>query len=276
MSLCIERRRLLGRGDIPGSNGGIYNPGVVSAGGSLALLCRREVDYRFTPFVFPELVELDPESLAPRCSRTLRKIGYPEGSRIEDFRPIAFKGSTLVAHTLVHPGAIKPVLSRIVDDTLQFHDPFDLPIDRSGPEKNWVLFEHGGALHCLHSLDPLTIFAQTADGGWRLVKQEVNGLRTLEAATVSNSANLIPFEDGYLGFWHTRIDGRQYVQGALFLDAHLNLQDPNRRASGRARDPRGLQAGRPVRERARGPRRGHPGVLRRGGRAYGRRPVRSA
>ncbi len=49
----------------------IYNPGAWSLEGRLNLLCRREVDYRFTNFVFPEVVELNPLTLEPIRYRTL-------------------------------------------------------------------------------------------------------------------------------------------------------------------------------------------------------------
>ncbi len=59
---------------------------------------------------------------------------------------------------------------------------------------------------------------------WTLVKEEMNGWGTLVPGTLSNSANLIPFEGGLLGFWHTLVDRQHYVQGALFLDASLTLK----------------------------------------------------
>jgi hypothetical protein len=135
----------------------------------------------------------------------------------------------LVAHTLVQPGPgprqqIKPVISRIVGETLQLFDPFVLPIELAPVEKNWVLFEHNGALHCLYRLDPLTIFVRDPQSGWALVKDEMNGWSTQLSRALSNSANLIPFEGGFLGFWHTLSDEHRYVQGALFLDANLTLK----------------------------------------------------
>jgi hypothetical protein len=43
------------------------------------------------------------------------------------------------------------------------------------------------------------------------------------SGTLSNSANPITFEGGYLGFWHTIDEGR-YVQGAYYLDANLRIR----------------------------------------------------
>jgi hypothetical protein len=224
VSLRVSRRRLVSRGEIPGSSGGVYNPGAVLVGPSIALLCRREVDYRFTTDVHPERVLVDPDSLAVLGHRTLRKGTYPEGSRIEDFRCLEFDGMLLVVHNLVGSQRIKPVISRIVDDRLEPFDDFDLPIEMGRVEKNWVLFEKGGALYCIYKLDPLTIFARTPDGPWQLVKEdEESGWAAELENTLSNSTNLIPYHGNYLGFWHTVLRGR-YVQGAYLLGDDLEIK----------------------------------------------------
>jgi predicted GH43/DUF377 family glycosyl hydrolase len=225
--LPAVHQRVLSRGDLPASLGGIYNPGAFRDGDEIALLCRREIDYRFTTLAFPEIVRLDPCSLIVRGHRTLWREGFPEHSRVEDFRPLVVEGRTLVEHTLVLPGRIKPVLSEIRHDALVLADPFDLPIAARPVEKNWVLFEHRSRLHCLYSLDPLTIFVRDGlpDGAasiWHLVKEEDTGWAADFRRTLSNSTNLVPFDNGYLGFWHSIVDDR-YVQGAFLLDRDLSL-----------------------------------------------------
>lgn len=223
MSISVERRRILSRGDIPGSDGGIYNPGALRAGHSILLLCRREIDYRFTRFVFPELITLDARTLEVVRHVTLRTVGY-DGARLEDFRCIECDGERLVVHSVVGRGRIKPSLSRMFADALQNVDDLDLPLDQTPVEKNWVLFVHGGTLHCLYALDPLTIFARTAERTWRLVCRELNGWSREYDRTLSNSTNLIPFEGGYLGFWHTILEGGRYIQGAFWLGPDLSIQ----------------------------------------------------
>lgn len=222
MSLRVTHKRVVSRGDIPGSNGGVYNPGAVLSGAAIFMLCRREIDYRFTPFVFPESLILDPGTFGVIRRRTLKRGPYPEGCRIEDFRCICFDGMLLAAHCLVEPARIKPAISRIVDDCIEPYDDFNLPITIARVEKNWVLFEHRAALHCLYQLDPLTIFVRE-DGGWRLVKKEESGWANEYPRILSNSTNLIPFLDGYLGFWHTIVDGR-YIQGAFVLSRDLEIK----------------------------------------------------
>jgi hypothetical protein len=181
------------------------------------------VDYRFTTNVHAEGVLVDPETLAVVGHRTLSKGSHLADRRIEDFRCFVFDGMLLVVHSLVGPHRIKPVISRVVGDCLHPFDDFDLPIEIGPIEKNWVLFERGGTLHCLYKLDPLTVFVRTEGRPWQLVKEEESGWAEELAQTPSNSTNLIPFEGGYLGFWHAVL-GARYVQGAFFLGADLDIK----------------------------------------------------
>lgn len=217
-----SRRRLLERGDLPGSDGGLYNPGAWLDGERIQLVVRREIDYRFTPIAHAERIALDAATLAVVEHRTLARRGFPDDARIEDFRPMRYRGETLCVHTMVHDGRIRPVMSRVTEGEIAFGGPIELPIAPAPIEKNWVLFEHEGELHCLYRLDPLTIFARGARGRWRLRKRVDNGWGADFRAMLSNSANLVSFDGGLLGFWHSIVDGR-YVQGAMRLDDRLDL-----------------------------------------------------
>lgn len=216
------RRRLLERGDLPGSDGGLYNPGAWLDGGRIEVVVRREIDYRFTPIVHAERIVLDAATLAVVEHATLARRGFPDDARIEDFRPLRFRGETLCVHTMVHGGTIRPVLSRVTDRTIEWLGPIELPLATTPIEKNWVLFVHEGELHCLYRLDPLTIFARDARGRWHLRRRVDNGWGDRFPGMLSNSANLVPFGGGHLGFWHSIVDGR-YVQGAMLLDDRLDL-----------------------------------------------------
>jgi hypothetical protein len=223
VTIPFELRRIVTRGDLPGSDGGVYNPGAVLRGGRIHLVCRREIDYRFTPFVHAEEIVVDAPTLAVVDHRTLVRRGYADGARLEDFRTLDYAGEALAIHTVVTGDGIRPRLSRIVGDFLEPVDPMALPLPLANVEKNWVLFEHAGALHCLYRLDPLTILVRGTFGGWSVVVREDNGWADAWRGPLSNSANLVPFLDGYLGFWHTIVDER-YVQGALLLGADLRLR----------------------------------------------------
>lgn len=216
------RRRLVSRGDLPGSDGGVYNPGAILADEGIVLLARREIDYRFTPIVHAERIVLDPATLAVRSHRTLVRRGYAKGARLEDFRLLRHAGETLAVHTLIEGDRIRPVISRLGEHHIEPADPLALPFETDRVEKNWVLFEHDGALHCLYRLDPLTILVRDGAGGWRVMKRLHNGWGDRFRNMLSNSANLIPFRGGHLGFWHSIVD-RRYVQGAMWLDERLDL-----------------------------------------------------
>jgi hypothetical protein len=115
------------------------------------------------------------------------------------------------------------MLSRLSEQNIEPAGPMALPFPLDLIEKNWVLFEHEGALHCLYKLDPLTILVREASGSWRVVGRADNGWADTFRGTLSNSANLIPFQGGYLGFWHSIVD-RRYVQGAMLLGPDLALR----------------------------------------------------
>lgn len=219
--IASTRHRLIARGDLPGSDGGVYNPGALMTDEGIVLLARREIDYRFTPIVHAERIVLDPDSLALRSHRTLVRRGYPDGARIEDFRLMRHAGEILAVHTLVHGGRIRPMLSRLTERHIEPAGSLIMPFEVEPIEKNWVLFEHRGVLHCLYSLDPLTILAREG-GVWRVVRRTHNGWADRFVGMLSNSTNLIPFRGGHLGFWHSIVD-RRYVQGAMMLDDRLDL-----------------------------------------------------
>lgn len=222
MKLTIPCRRLISRGDLPGSDGGIYNPGATLTRDGIVLVPRREIDLRFSTIAHAERVVLDPDTLALVSHRTLARRGYPEDVRLEDFRTIEHRGQSLAVHTVVRPGSIRPMISRLGERTIEPADPVALPFATPWIEKNWALFEHEGRLHMLYRLDPLTILARDDAGAWRLVKRVHNGWGDRFRKMLSNSANLVPFDGGLLGFWHS-IVGERYVQGALKLDRNLDL-----------------------------------------------------
>jgi len=218
----ILQRRIVSRGDLPGSDGGVYNPGAVWMDDAILMLCRREIDYRFTTRVFPECVLVDPDTFAVRRHWTLARGPGLARKRAEDFRLLRHDGELLAVHTLVERGRIKPVLSAVRGRRLELVDPLELPLPLRRVEKNWVLFEHDGALHCLYQLDPLLILRRRRAGRWVVVRERWTGLQDGHDHLLSNSTNLIPFRGGYLGFWHTAVH-RRYVQGAFLLDADLEL-----------------------------------------------------
>lgn len=222
LTRSIAFHRIVSRGELPGSDGGVYNPGAVRGDEGIVLLARREIDYRFTAVAHPERIVVDPRSFEVVSHRTLLRSGYPEDARVEDFRLIRHDGLLLAVHTLVQPGGrIRPMISVVGERSLEPWDTLDLPFETERVEKNWVLFEHQGTLCCLYRLDPLTILARER-GRWRVIVRRDNGWSADFRGMLSNSANLVPFRDGHLGFWHSIVDGR-YVQGAMTLTRELAI-----------------------------------------------------
>jgi predicted GH43/DUF377 family glycosyl hydrolase len=243
VSITSDHRRLVSRGDLPESDGGVFNPGAVLDGSTIVLVARREVGNHSAADVQAEHIRIDADTFAMLEHRTLQKGPHLAGRRIEDFRCIRFDGVLLAVHTVVEGHRrIKPVISRVTDTGLEPFDRLDLPIDLTPVEKNWVLFVQAGQLHCLYKLDPLTIFVRTAQGRWDLVKEEENGWADEFPSTLSNSANLIPFAGGHLGFWHTII-GARYVQGAVLLGPDLEITQRTGMLLDGARVREGFKAG---------------------------------
>lgn len=221
----VTFRRLLTRGDLPDSDGGLYNPSVVAgADGRLRVLVRREADYTWERPSFPTFVDI--ETLA---HETLHPEGF-DGSRIEDCRIFSWHGMLLASHVdyvCQHRRAVYPVrqrLSVVNGDRLQRWDDWLLPVPMQRVEKNWVLASNGDDLFCVYSLDPL-IVCRRADHGWELLHRDETGLTKAFGKELHNSIHLVPFDNGYLGLWHFIKAGTRstYVTGAYWLDAELKL-----------------------------------------------------
>lgn len=222
-------RRILSRGQLPDSAGGLYNPGAFSGPHGRGLLLRREVDYSWTK---PAYVELIQEDMPLGTSYTLPVVGHDPDARIEDARPFRYQDAHLVAHTLWKPHdrryPIKPRLSQVVWDesahgpALTRRDDWHLPIICQPVEKNWVLLEHDGTLYTVYCLDPLMLFFY-CDGRWILAHSTPNGWEKALGKPPRNSTHLLPFAGGYLGWWHIILD-QTYVHGAYWLDQALQLK----------------------------------------------------
>ncbi len=223
----VTFKRFLTRGDLPDSGGGLYNPSVFSLpDGSQALLVRREVDYTWTKPSFPTVVDL-----ATKADITLTPTGFQDGARIEDCRAFNWGSAILVSHVDYVcvkgrvSGFVKQRLSYIADDKLVKWDDWDLPVPLRKIEKNWVLAsDDAGRLFTIYSLDPLIVCRRSSDGQWIRHRTDVTtGLTEAFGKPPSNSTHLIPFDGGFLGFWHYFKPRSTYITGAYWLDADFRL-----------------------------------------------------
>lgn len=228
MNVPVTFRRLLTRGMLPDSDGGLYNPSVwTDLDGTQRLLVRREMDYTWQRPSFPTVVDT-----VSWQGTTLAFEGFDAKSRIEDCRAFRWREHVLVTHVEYVPGPgqiIYQRLSKKIGDALEKWDPWALPrhVPIRPVEKNWVLGSNGDDLFMVYSLDPLIVCRRVRDGIWKLVHGYPTGLTKAFGKELHNSTHLLPFDGGYLGFWHYILD-RSYVTGAYWLDAafHLRRRSP--------------------------------------------------
>jgi len=223
----VTFQRLLTRGDLPESDGGLYNPSVVAGpDGHLRMLVRREADYTWKRPSFPTFVDCQ-----TRAHETLRPIGFQPGARIEDCRVFAWRGSLLVSHVdylcpdgrVAYP--VKQRLSVIDGDQLLPWDAWNLPVSTKRVEKNWVLVSTADDLFCVYSLDPFVVCRRVRTGAWEMLYGYCSGLTKAFGKEPHNSTHLLPFDGGFLGFWHFIKPGTRsvYVTGAYWLGPDLKL-----------------------------------------------------
>lgn len=235
----IKKYRLLSEGQLPDSDGGVFNPGCVAHDSWVReFLVRVE---KHTMYHHDSGVSLIVEKIDKMRAGEidniypLTKIGYPPKSKIEDFRPFKWKGQLYAIHTIcISEGGweiasvIKPVISRVTRTSIELVDWVDLPyVPRKIGEKNWLPIVYKDDLYLLYGLDPLRIF-KLEGWSWREVKFEETGLAKHVKLTLPNSSFLslsaITHYEGsnYLGFWHIRDTSEDssgiYKQGMFILN----------------------------------------------------------
>lgn len=227
------KHRVLTLGELPSSEGGIYNPGAIQDGNNRLLLVRHEKDYGFTNDVHATLITGTLNALKEGVYeyKILKRNGFPKDTRLEDFRLFMYKEELYCTCTFVFgwngsstspPKSITPIICKITEDEIILFDHLDIPLKRKSTEKNWQVFVFNDELYCIYSLDPLIIFKHIGFS-WKLVKEEENGLNTLiqsrlpGAGYLSLSAMTQWNEFFMLGFWHTYVNG-VIQQGVFILD----------------------------------------------------------
>ncbi len=223
-------QRLISRGDLPQSDGGIYNPGawIDPHDGSTRFVARVESDYSFRA----DVIRAERFTYTGTCHALPKHqrlpFGMDQDCRFEDLRPFVFQGDVLVAGVRWKPG-IRPIICKPVlahwnyPNGMTFLDEWTLPVHLREMEKNWVLFEAAGRLYTVYSLSPLVIFRRTMFGEWVPRVQDANDWEAEVGSHIKNSTHLLSFHGGYLGFWHYHRD-RIYKTGAYWLNADLQLK----------------------------------------------------
>jgi len=210
------------------SLGGIYNPSISKIEDGYCGLVRVESNY----FAYDGLKFASP-SLACYCEfdnkfntthiKFLKQIGYNIPTRIEDFRTFVYRGKLYASHSGIEMGEnnveFKQYLSivNLKDGTLEKIKKFEPLYNKN--EKNWSWFVKGDELFILYSINPFIIYKYDIDSDSLVLytqhkfsgKWNCNGYLAI-------STFPIEYDNQYLVFIHSRIDGFKYVQGALIFD----------------------------------------------------------
>lgn len=211
------------------------------------MIVRHEEDYTWTKPCRAALVQLDPWGPS-RGARPhvfppvtiLPFLGFDAGTRCEDLRPFVWRDQVLISHVAYQPGSGRPVRQRLSTlradwSAIERWDDWALPRSLADIEKNWALVDSPAGLLCIYSLSPFVRLQRTYDR-WVTYGEHPNDWSASLGHTPRCSTHLLPWRDGYLGWWHIRLDGI-YCQGAYWLDKDLRL----RRRSGILLDGQEIQ-----------------------------------
>ena len=207
------------------NNGGVYNPGAVLLGSSIVMLCRREIDYRFTDVVFPEIVTVDPDTL--EVCRPSHVEAHTATLRVAHRGFPAASISTACCSPCIRScGAkrVKPVISRVAGPP-ELYDNFELPFETGPVEKNWVLFVRNGSAAL--PLQPRSAGHRRARRRRPLEAGRRLGERLGRRISIQMLGNFREPDTvhGRLPrlLAYAYVEGR-YVQGAFLLDRDLTLR----------------------------------------------------
>lgn len=212
--LC--RRTIFRRGELPNSEGGVFNPDCIIDGGVSLTIFRKEGEFDGRKYVghtaYPQLND-----------KELHIVGH-EGKRIEDFRLFLHNGEIISNHTVCDISDTSNIsaeicLSKIrLNQLSEWYYP-ELPIEKNKVEKNWMFFSEGGNLFCVYSLSPYRVFEHDGMNEWVELNVSRPKLRWFHDKSICNSTNPIKIGKNYLMFFHTKERGI-YYHGAVLIDVY--------------------------------------------------------
>lgn len=221
-------------GDLPESEGGIYNPGFCRFNKKNYLIVRveqftekeRGVEelWKKTSSV-PYIIELD-ENMNPIDTFELEIFG--KFKRAEDFRLFTHNNKLYSNHIILDESdKIYPVISEIDISSrkmkIKGRPILDLPLKEV--EKNWVFYSKKDELYLIYSISPLIVFKidlETMTG--KIHKMTETNFTWNKSGFISNSTNPIKVSDNYniMGF-HSRDKKLIYHQGLVIFDNDFNI-----------------------------------------------------
>ena len=106
---------------------------------------------------------------------------------------------------------------------LHTHQPDYGNNDWSTMQKNWVFFEYDGELFCIYDSWPKQVILQITNGVKIFLEHRSAGVRW-PWGKIKGGATPLPYEDGLLRFFHSRLDNEEkpcpfrYYVGALVME----------------------------------------------------------
>ena len=230
----LEVTEIMRPGDLPNSEGGIYNPGFCKFRKKNFLISRvekfteKERGYHslcFRTTSVPYLSELN-ENFEVINSFELRVEG--DYNRIEDFRIFTFRDKLYSNHiTAFNVNQIYPVLSEIDlnSKSMKILGQIEIDFKTNRVEKNWVFFEKNDELFLIYSLSPWIIFKIDVDNlKGTLIKNYPTKFNWNVSGFISSSTNPVNIKPNLniMGF-HSRDKNCIYHQGFVLFDDKLDF-----------------------------------------------------
>ena len=222
--LPVNVKTLYRRGEVPNSNGGIFNPSAFTTSENIELtIFRMEQSHNPLKGYMNEsaipFVRVGYNGVYEETQLELK--GFSNGCRVEDFRLFGHKNIVYCSHTVIEKNLRKGMvarigLSQVLEKTLKLNFLVDLPIQQKAVEKNWLFFFDNEDMYCIYSLEPYILF-KFDNNEWFSVPKNQPKFNWKHEGFICNSTHPILINDFYLVLFHTK-ENSVYFHGACLLD----------------------------------------------------------
>lgn len=237
IKLNTQMRYIAKAGELPNSDGGVFNPdGVIMPNGDLVVVVRKERN-------------LDAYKKTYASNTAIAHFfinGKDDGQwipdvqdRVEDFRLY-----------LNHSGHLIRTYTRVEKDRTYIAGGMNgleiiLPIIPKKVEKNWAFFSYANVNFCVYSLSPYILFYRgKTDLEWSVLHVAQHNFKWFHSGhTICNSTNPILVDNWFLMFFHTKEAGL-YFHGAVLIDkTTLEIHYSTKNSIHIMDEPKGLHEG---------------------------------
>lgn len=215
----LYRRTLYRKGELPNSEGGVFNPSCITHNGTIITTYRKEIGIENGRYVGSSALMHVEKNTNGYIEHT--ELSFALG-RNEDFRLFKYGNNVYVSHSFVKQNTFTNLhccisLSKIIDEGLVNYGVVNLPLVTKKSEKNWVFFGKN-KLYCIYSLKPYLLFSTEDMATWKEEPVTSKNFKWIDKEFICNSTNPVLINDQYLMFFHTKSEGR-YRHGAVLIDA---------------------------------------------------------